>query len=169
MIKEKKISKGDAFIQKVKEADKAKAKALPEWEKRDISHRKRYGSWNPTRKLSRQQMNDIRELKMQAPQLKTVQIADHFQMNPESIRRILKSGWVPDDDELNTLRERAERRKARKAEARTVAQTEKGSQRGAAQNGAIGPPRYKRKGHQQKKHKPRSTKPYTEGIGDLIE
>ncbi|KAF8004018.1 hypothetical protein HF325_001466 [Metschnikowia pulcherrima] len=40
-------------------------------------------------------MNDIRDLAARAPELKTVQIADFFKINPESIRRILKSNWNP--------------------------------------------------------------------------
>lgn len=84
--------------------------------KRDETIKKRYGHWNPTRKLSRQQISDIRQLVEQAPQVTTKQIADHFQVNPESIRRILKSNWVPDEDEIDRIQARAQRRKERQTE-----------------------------------------------------
>ncbi|GEQ70393.1 hypothetical protein JCM33374_g4070 [Metschnikowia sp. JCM 33374] len=57
-------------------------------------------------------MNDIRDLKARAPELKTVQIADFFNINPESIRRILKSKWEPGVAEQARQEKRAEVRKA---------------------------------------------------------
>ena len=80
---------------------------IPEWKKRDISLTARYGKWNPTRKVSREHMDNIREMKQQLPELTTKNIADRFGMSPEAIRRILKSKWKPDEDRLVKFKERA--------------------------------------------------------------
>lgn len=109
-------SSEEAFRRKIMEAEKEQDKKAPMWVKRDQSLRKRYGNWNPTRKLSRQQVQDIRDLKQQMPLIKTIQIADIFQINPESIRRILKSKWTPTEEELKEIEERAVRRKAKRQE-----------------------------------------------------
>lgn len=91
---------------------------LPQWQKRDISHKHRYGDWNPTKKLSRQQMADIRSLKEDHPLLKTVQLASHFNVSPEAVRRILRSKWIPNDAEEDRLSERATKRKAEAVDTR---------------------------------------------------
>lgn len=108
----------EAFQKKIREADIEKAKNAPMWVKRDQSLRKRYGAWSPTRKLSRQQIIDIRDLKKRVPSIKTIQIANFFQVNPESIRRILKSSWAPTEEELIEIEQRAEKRKAQSRERR---------------------------------------------------
>lgn len=175
-----------AFKQKLDEAEKAAQKKLPEWHKREESLRKRYGLWNPTRKLSRQQMIDIRELKKSAPHLKTVQLADHFNVNPESIRRILKSKWVPKDNELESILQRTEKRKQRSLERKTAtvcpdANTSKlpspGLQQKPAHHGAYQKDtkpwlKYKKRPdllnkNENTPYQPR--KPYTDSIGDLID
>jgi hypothetical protein len=84
---------------------------LPEWQKRDDSIRKRHGTWNPTKKLSRQQMQDIRNLSDQMPHLKTIDLANYYQVSPEAIRRILASTWVPKESEEDSILERGQRRK----------------------------------------------------------
>lgn len=106
----------EGYKRKLEEADRRKKQQAPMWEKREESLRKRYGQWNPTRKLSRQQISDIRSFKEQAPQVKTKQIADIFNINPEAIRRILKSQWAPRDDEVERIQQRTERRKQRAKE-----------------------------------------------------
>ncbi|ODV66130.1 hypothetical protein HYPBUDRAFT_112388 [Hyphopichia burtonii NRRL Y-1933] len=99
------------FIEKQKEEMKAKHKNQPEWVKREQALTKRYGTWNPTRKLSRQQIQDIRNLKEQVPHLRTIDFANYFRINPEAIRRILKSKWVPNDNEVERIQKRSEERK----------------------------------------------------------
>lgn len=106
------------YEKRIRESDREYAKNAPTWVKRDQSLKKRYGSWNPSRKLTRQQISDIREIKQRLPTLKTVQIADVFQVNPESIRRILKSKWTPTESELEEIEVRTEKRKAQKRENR---------------------------------------------------
>lgn len=110
------------FKEKLDAEERERQKNAPEWEKRDLSLRKRYGQWNPTRKLSRQQMNDIRDLKARAPELKTVQIADFFNINPESIRRILKSKWAPSEEERAQQEARGIKRKKESLQRRLEAQ-----------------------------------------------
>lgn len=169
------------FKQKLDQAEKAAKEKLPEWHKREEALRKRYGLWNPTRKLSRQQMIDIRELKKAAPHLKTVQLADHFNVNPESIRRILKSKWVPSDNELESILQRTEKRKLKSLEKKSLqvkadSNTNKTPGLGLQQAHASG---YQNASKPWQKYRSRNAreninlhhprKPYTDSIGDLID
>lgn len=89
---------------------------VPEWQKRDASIKKRYGQWNPTRKLTRDQMDDVKNIAAQMPHLRTVDLAQYFNVLPEAIRRILKSKWQPLERTGLALREREQRRRdAKKA------------------------------------------------------
>ncbi|KAG7662310.1 RRG9 [[Candida] subhashii] len=76
---------------------------LPDWQKRDISIKKRYGTWQPTHKLSREKMNALRDLKDLHPQMTTKELADAFGISPEAVRRILKSTWIPSDEEEDRI------------------------------------------------------------------
>lgn len=144
-------------------AEAEHAKKLPEWAKREESLRKRYGAWNPTKKLSRQQITDIRELKAQWPQMKTKQLADHFKINPESIRRILKSKWEPSEDELTSMNERAEKRKLQSQERKKL-----GPSLSKLPSRYVKP--YKRVGNTKSSTtKKIDKKPFTLGVGDLID
>ncbi|WPK25181.1 hypothetical protein PUMCH_002485 [Australozyma saopauloensis] len=168
----------EVFKQKLALAEKAAKERLPEWEKREEALRKRYGHWNPTHKLSRQQMVDIREFKKAAPHLKTVQIADHFRVNPESIRRILKSKWTPKEKELENILERAEKRKQKSNERKRLSKSEL-----LGTFGQLGPQKpgnnwqhkkhhaysSRRNGNDPRKSSPRDNKPYTDTIGDLLD
>lgn len=154
------------FKARILNAEKESAKNKPEWEKREESLRKRYGEWNPTRKLSRQQIADIRSLKEQWPLMKTKQLADHFHVNPESIRRILKSKWIPNEDEIKDLNERAEKRKLAsqerkkaQAEALTTIRPTKGSLKYG---------REAKRAARRRKHSDNKL-PFTVGVGDLID
>lgn len=165
---------GEAMLKaKLIQIEKPAQKNMPEWHKRDHSLWKRYGQWNPTRKLSRQQMVNIRELKKSAPHLKTVQIADHFGVNPESIRRILKSKWVPSDAEYGSLLERTEKRKQRSIERkRAAAGLPAVLSVGHAVDERILRQKQKRGNIGDKRGlcgAPRTRKPYTESVGDLID
>ena len=175
------------FKEKLEEADRQRQKNAPEWEKRELSLRKRYGDWNPTRKLSRLQMNDIRDLAARAPELKTVQIADFFKINPESIRRILKSNWKPSEQELARQEARAEKRKQESLQRKLAEKAELKKEVDlqilkpqVAQFLAVkkkSPPlqvkNYKYKHHNKRgTEKPavrRPRTPYTQGVGDLID
>lgn len=159
------------FKERLLRAEAELAKKMPEWEKREETLRKRYGAWNPTRKLSRQQITDIRELKQQWPQMKTKHLADHFSINPESIRRILKSKWTPSEEELESLNQRAERRKLQSQERRlqaaasakpTVAHQKRPTYK---KYGQKPDPRAGKNGKNGK----HGRKPFTVGVGDLID
>lgn len=99
------------FKRKLEAEEKARHANSPEWAKRDHSLHKRYGSWNPTKRLSIQQMQDVKSLKQKVPHLKTIDLANMFHVNPEAIRRILKSNWVPNEKESEEIIKRSEKRK----------------------------------------------------------
>ncbi|KAK6463539.1 hypothetical protein DFJ63DRAFT_312848 [Scheffersomyces coipomensis] len=91
--------------------EQSEPREKPLWEKRNESLKARYPIWNPTKKLSRSVMEDIKTLKDKIPHLKTIDLANHFQISPESIRRILRSKWVPTEQEQKSIMERHQRRK----------------------------------------------------------
>lgn len=100
----------------IKEKARLAEQNKPEWDKRDQAHQQRYGEWNPTRKLTRQQMQDVRNFLKELPHLKTADLAQYFGVSPEAIRRILKLSWVPKESEEASLLERETRRKERNKE-----------------------------------------------------
>lgn len=107
----KKDKSEEVFKTKIKQKEKETLQNLPEWTKRDETIRKRYGEWKPTHKLSRQQIQDIRNIKDKMPHMKTIELSNHFKISPEAIRRILKSSWVPSDADEEQIRLRGEKRK----------------------------------------------------------
>lgn len=188
----------EIFREKLQKIEKKSFENAPEWIKREESLRKRYGQWNPTHKLSRQQIHDIRDLKLRMPELKTVQLADFFHINPESIRRILKSKWVPNEEELESLTERANNRKLRSQEKKMLLKQERYEERDTQKKknepvrtlptividsdrrkgprnhhgGSGAKKQYGKSNNQEKrysKHERGQYKPYTEGVGDLID
>lgn len=169
----------EVFKQKFLKAQLDKEKNAPMWVKREETHRKRYGEWNPTRKLSRQQMTDIRDLKLRMPELKTIQIADFFKISPEAVRRILKAKWVPNEKEMESLTERATKRKLCSQERKKEAKEDPSN---VASNviqatKLLGPPKWKKpykKSHKshgspEKRDQKRKNKPFTQSVGDLID
>lgn len=102
-----------------------KNKHLPEWKRQMYALREKFGTekWQPRKKLSREAMEGIRVLKEHSPELNAGDFAKMFKVSPESIRRILKSSWTPNEDELGKIADRWSRRGERvksdiKAEAR---------------------------------------------------
>lgn len=85
--------------------------SVPEWKKRAIATKARYGAWNPTHKLLRDQMANVRLLKEQAPSMTTADLAGHFGVSPEAIRRILRSKWGPSEAAAERMDRRAAERK----------------------------------------------------------
>lgn len=119
----KRQSKEEILIKKIQESDAQHiAPPKPEWIKREEALERRYGKWNPTRKLSLQQMNDIRALSEQMPNLRTVDFATYYNISPEAIRRILKSKWVPSDKDEGKIIKRKEKRKEERLQAKTAPQ-----------------------------------------------
>ncbi|CAH6721721.1 putative required for respiratory growth protein 9, mitochondrial [[Candida] jaroonii] len=105
--------------QKLKEEHAVYMKNLPEWAKRDKAIKQRYGQWNPTKKLTRQQIEYLRTTADLMPHLRTIDLASMYNVSPEAIRRILKSKWVPTDDEVDKVIQREEKRRLRKVERQT--------------------------------------------------
>ncbi|SCU93250.1 LAFA_0F15412g1_1 [Lachancea sp. 'fantastica'] len=88
---------------------------LPDWKLQKLSLNKKFQGekWNPKKKLSREQMESLRLLKQQFPQMSASQLGMHFQVSPEVVRRILKSKWNPDEAEMSKIQERWKRRSDR--------------------------------------------------------
>lgn len=70
--------------------------------------------WAPPKRLSPDAIEGVRELHRQDPQkFSTPVLAEHFKVSPEAIRRILKSKWRPSEKEIESRKERWEKRKVR--------------------------------------------------------
>lgn len=105
---------GQTVKQRLQDLEKDHVKSLPEWTKRDRALKVKHGNWNPTRKLDRQQIQELRNITRMLPHLKTVQLSEMFRVSPEAIRRILKSNWVPTDQDEDKLLARAEKKRKEK-------------------------------------------------------
>lgn len=79
------------FIQKVRLNDKKKLKNLKYWQKKKLAIFKKYGKWSPTNKISRNSFQNIKFIKKNMPEINTLSLSKMFNLNPESIIRILKS------------------------------------------------------------------------------
>lgn len=93
---------------------------VPEWKKRAVATKARYGAWNPTHKLLRDQMTNVRLLKDQAPSMTTADLAGHFGVSPEAIRRILRSKWGPSEAAAERMDRRAAERKQQSVDRRSA-------------------------------------------------
>ncbi|KAF2447067.1 required for respiratory growth protein 9, mitochondrial [Karstenula rhodostoma CBS 690.94] len=79
-----------------------KEKERPVWqvEKEAVKRKLNGEAWNPRKKLSPDTMEGIRHLNQTQPtRFTTPVLAQHFQVSPEAIKRILKSKWRPSDEE----------------------------------------------------------------------
>ncbi|EJS42092.1 YNL213C [Saccharomyces arboricola H-6] len=87
-------------------------KELPEWKKQKMAVRKKLQGqrWNPSKRISQEQMEALRLLKFNFPEQTASDLADRFKISPEAVRRILKSNWKRTDDENKNTRERWKRR-----------------------------------------------------------
>ncbi|CCH41838.1 hypothetical protein BN7_1377 [Wickerhamomyces ciferrii] len=77
--------------------DWRKDKEMPEWKRQKFALNEKFEgkTWNPAKRLSREEMNGVRMLKQELPDMTTTDIAQTFKVSPEAIRRILKSKWTP--------------------------------------------------------------------------
>lgn len=184
----KKLSE-EIFKNKIKDREMMEEKQKPEWQKRNDSIAKRYGQWNPTRKLSRQQISDLKSLKEQVPHLKTIDLANHFKVSPEAVRRILKSKWVPNDEEEIIMKRRGENRKLQAEERKKNYATEINTARSRLNYGKsvnLGEISYSRSSSPSTKTTTKTTwtsnksknnnslhrrirRPYVESVGDIID
>lgn len=84
---------------------------LPQWKRQMFALKEKFqDGWNPRRKLSREQMERLRDIKASQPQINNTALGEMFKVSPESIRRILKSRWKPSTTEKKKLQERWTRR-----------------------------------------------------------
>ncbi|KAK9465460.1 hypothetical protein V1512DRAFT_265961 [Lipomyces arxii] len=70
---------------------------IPKWKKDKLELKVKIGgaSWDPRKKLSPEARNALRAFKSEYPHIKSTEIAQYFGISPESVRRILKSRWLP--------------------------------------------------------------------------
>ena len=83
------------------------------WQVQKRALLEKFGSsgWSPRKRLSPDALQGIRMLHSQSPDKYTTPVlADHFQVSPEVIRRILKSKWRPNEEEEAKRRERWDKR-----------------------------------------------------------
>lgn len=84
----------------------------PDWQAQKAALKEKFPEgWNPRKRLSPDALAGIRALNAQFPDTYTTQaLADKFQVSVESIRRILKSKWMPSAEEEQDRQERWFRR-----------------------------------------------------------
>lgn len=83
------------------------------WQVQKQALAQKFGSsgWAPRKRLSPDALEGIRSLHSQFPEKFTTPVlANHFQVSPEAIRRILKSKWRPKENEEAERRERWNKR-----------------------------------------------------------
>jgi hypothetical protein len=89
----------------------SKKKAEPWKVQKAVLKEKFKEGWNPPKKLSPDAIDGIRHLHATAPdKFTTPVLAQHFEMSPEAIRRILRTKWLPSEEERAKRRERWNRR-----------------------------------------------------------
>ena len=79
------------------------------WQVQKDALLKKFGSsgWNPRKRLSPDALEGIRALHAQYPEKYTTpELAKHFEVSPENIRRVLKSKWRPNEEEEGNRRQR---------------------------------------------------------------
>ena len=86
---------------------------LPAWKvhKRAVKTKLDGKAWEPLKRLSPDAREGVRQLHSENPKLwSTENLANHFQISPDAVRRILKSSWNPTENEREQQRERWIRR-----------------------------------------------------------
>ncbi|CUS22430.1 LAQU0S05e05182g1_1 [Lachancea quebecensis] len=88
---------------------------VPEWKRQKLALKDKFKGqqWNPKKKLSREQMENVRLLKRHFPETSATELSERFHVSPEVIRRILKSKWQPNEEEQSQLQTRWKRRSER--------------------------------------------------------
>lgn len=75
---------------------------LKPWQVQKRALFEKFGSfgWSPRKRVSPDDLEDIRALNSQSPEKYTTPVlAEQFKVSPEAIRRILKSKWRPNEEE----------------------------------------------------------------------
>lgn len=105
------------FMRKTSLGPSDSLKEKTEWLKQKEALAKKFKGerWNPNKKLSRVQMESVRLLKRQFPNMNAGDLSQQFKVSPEAIRRILKSRWTPTEKEAQRFEQRRlERREKNK-------------------------------------------------------
>jgi Neugrin len=92
--------------------DKTRPRA-ESWQIQKDALEAKFGSsgWNPRKRLSPDALDGIRALNAQFPDKYTTPVlAEQFKISPEAIRRILKSKWRPNSEEVEERRIRWDKR-----------------------------------------------------------
>ncbi|SMN19778.1 similar to Saccharomyces cerevisiae YNL213C RRG9 Protein of unknown function [Maudiozyma saulgeensis] len=89
-----------------------KDKVIPLWKQRDETTKKKIKGerWNPSKRLSREGIENVRLLKQQMPHLTASDLGTHFKISPDAIRRILKSNFRQTEEESVNIQKRWKRR-----------------------------------------------------------
>ncbi|KAH9201652.1 required for respiratory growth protein 9, mitochondrial [Zygosaccharomyces rouxii] len=92
--------------------EKSKDDETPAWkiQKMAISKKLKGQRWNPSKRLSREEMEGLRLIKSQFPHLNASELGQQFKVSPEVVKRILSSKWRPTEDELGKLQDRWKQR-----------------------------------------------------------
>lgn len=96
---------------------------LEPWKRQMFALKEKFhdkGSWKPTKRISRNAMESLRYVKSLHPDISAGELAKHYQISPESVRRILKSNWKPTNNELQDQKERWKRRGEKIAESKGI-------------------------------------------------
>lgn len=103
--------------QAIAEAEAQRKKTMEPWMRDKTALQAKFGSkgWAPNKRLSPDSLEGIRALHSSDPETyDTAMLSQHFQITPEAIRRILKSKWKPQPEEIEKRMERWEARGRRK-------------------------------------------------------
>jgi len=80
--------------------NKEKEEDIPIWRKKMLEKRENpTEKWNPLKKLTRDQMIQLRSMKQKDPKLTSHDLANYFGVDIDSVERILHSKWTPSPDE----------------------------------------------------------------------
>ena len=103
--------------QAIAEAEAQRKKTMEPWMRDKTALQAKFGAkgWAPNKRLSPDSLEGIRALHSSDPETyDTAMLSQHFQITPEAIRRILKSKWKPQPEEIEKRMERWEARGKRK-------------------------------------------------------
>lgn len=92
------VEKGLTLVQSASDSYTGVGKTTrkkPEWLIQKLALKSKFENWNPTKKLSRDEMDNVRLLKEKMPYLNNTDIGNHFKISPEAVRRILRSRFTP--------------------------------------------------------------------------
>lgn len=86
-------------------------KTLPQWKRQMFALKEKFSQgWDPKRKLSRDEMDRLREIKAGEPSISLNELSERFRISPEAVRRIVKSRWRPNKEESAKVQQRWLRR-----------------------------------------------------------